>query len=78
MNFEITLEKIKENVLNSYYVDHQHGSELFDIDLTDLLNHNEDLIEELEQQVEEANDEINILETEVSDLQTRIDELESE
>jgi len=65
---ETLIEKIRENVLNGFYMDHPQGGLLLDIDLNDLLNAKGDEPERLLTEVAEKNQRILFLEAEVKDV----------
>ncbi len=67
---ERLIDKVKENVMNGFYVNHVQGGLLLEIDLTDMLNAKGDEPERLLTQIAEQNQRILFLESEVEDLRS--------
>lgn len=65
---EKLIDKVKENVMNNFYVDHAQGGLLLEIDLTDMLNAKGDEPERLLTQIAEQNQRILFLEAEVGEV----------
>jgi cell division protein FtsB len=66
--------QIVDNVVSGFYQLHNHGKELIEVDLRDLIRYYENKNEALEKEVEKLEDKIDELEDEINDLEDDFEE----